>query len=663
MDQPWQQPPEIPPETEDLPLAGLLAELLATSDGGGAARAEPGGNSSGGEAVIEWPVEVAPPAEAPDLLRALEEAEQLRQDPEGADISGILLARLIEESGAEAPAGEAAGPATAASISESQSDPVASGDEAGQTALASEEWPPLPAAEEPRSGTEILPGPMAEEAVPAVGAEAPAGWFTPAPEGSSAALAAETAVEPSQEGESSGSESPSAAQTEFSASAVEAVPGNPVSDLQPWLSPGTAEAGDGVAQRPEIEPDALGQVGSAGPEAAQEGTAAELPPAAAEDFAAPAAGAAQPQAEAVQISESGEAPGQGESCRPEAPAEGAAGGAFLTAAQDIMPPVMEPMQPPASAPATRPAFASPEFSNGEAAMPAAMPAAAAFDPQPPQVAQTPQQDDDFELVDADQAERMVDRLLHAAISVFRSTASSAEPPATAGASAESDVPSPPDEDAAQAQAPEVAESQPPARPLLEHLQTEVSPIPPAAALMALGLPERLRTRLESIGDLDQLLKSRSTLTPAPEQGPRLVVFRAGGQTFGLDMKHVREVERVGRVTAVPGAPGFVKGLVNLRGEILPLLDLAALLGHAGQSDAPGRLVVAQAGPEDPPVALLVEELNGLAPLRSDGVGPAPRTEISRGVIEHRGREVVWLDPGAVFGAAALERAAESTGRS
>jgi purine-binding chemotaxis protein CheW len=122
------------------------------------------------------------------------------------------------------------------------------------------------------------------------------------------------------------------------------------------------------------------------------------------------------------------------------------------------------------------------------------------------------------------------------------------------------------------------------------------------------------------------------------------------------MESVREVERVGRVTPVPGAPPFVRGLVNLRGEILPLLDMAALTGRKEARPA-SRLIVAQASAADPLVALLVEELNGLAPFEEARVEPPPQPGPVRGSLEHRGRRVWWLDPVAVFGAEALEKAA------
>jgi purine-binding chemotaxis protein CheW len=59
---------------------------------------------------------------------------------------------------------------------------------------------------------------------------------------------------------------------------------------------------------------------------------------------------------------------------------------------------------------------------------------------------------------------------------------------------------------------------------------------------------------------------------------RLVVS-VGGQHYALPVEHVLEVARIGWPTPVPGAPPEILGVQSVRGRILPVLDLSALLGH------------------------------------------------------------------------------------
>jgi purine-binding chemotaxis protein CheW len=58
----------------------------------------------------------------------------------------------------------------------------------------------------------------------------------------------------------------------------------------------------------------------------------------------------------------------------------------------------------------------------------------------------------------------------------------------------------------------------------------------------------------------------------------LVVFRLGEEAFGLRLEEVREINMVGQITPVPRAPGFVEGVLNLRGEVMPVLDLRTRFG-------------------------------------------------------------------------------------
>jgi purine-binding chemotaxis protein CheW len=73
-----------------------------------------------------------------------------------------------------------------------------------------------------------------------------------------------------------------------------------------------------------------------------------------------------------------------------------------------------------------------------------------------------------------------------------------------------------------------------------------------------------------------------------------VRLRIGSEAYAMPVQHVREVVSLGEVTAVPGSRPEMLGVRNLRGQILPVIDLALLLGISA-SAPPGRLLVAEAG--------------------------------------------------------------------
>lgn len=59
---------------------------------------------------------------------------------------------------------------------------------------------------------------------------------------------------------------------------------------------------------------------------------------------------------------------------------------------------------------------------------------------------------------------------------------------------------------------------------------------------------------------------------------QLVVFQLGGEGFCVDISKVREINRVVEITKIPEAPEFVEGVINLRGQIIPIIDLRKRFG-------------------------------------------------------------------------------------
>lgn len=89
-----------------------------------------------------------------------------------------------------------------------------------------------------------------------------------------------------------------------------------------------------------------------------------------------------------------------------------------------------------------------------------------------------------------------------------------------------------------------------------------------------------------------------------------VRVRIGPEDYALPIESVTEVAELGEVTAVPGAPAGVLGARNLRGHVLPVIDMASLLGLS--SGSPSRLVVADH--DGRRAGLAVDAVAGVEPL-------------------------------------------------
>src|SRR5687767_11684551 len=101
-------------------------------------------------------------------------------------------------------------------------------------------------------------------------------------------------------------------------------------------------------------------------------------------------------------------------------------------------------------------------------------------------------------------------------------------------------------------------------------------------------------------------------------------FYLGTEVYGLPLEQLREVARVSQLRRVPGAPGGVAGLVNLRGEILCALDVRAILGlpHTTSTDSP--FLVALRGFGDP-LGLIVDSIADIYAVSPSDIEAPPAT--------------------------------------
>lgn len=75
-----------------------------------------------------------------------------------------------------------------------------------------------------------------------------------------------------------------------------------------------------------------------------------------------------------------------------------------------------------------------------------------------------------------------------------------------------------------------------------------------------------------------------------------VIFSLGEEHYGVDIFQVREIIRVPQITQIPRAPGYVRGVINLRGGVIPVIDLAQRFGmEPGVSEDDRRIVVVELG--------------------------------------------------------------------
>ena len=138
---------------------------------------------------------------------------------------------------------------------------------------------------------------------------------------------------------------------------------------------------------------------------------------------------------------------------------------------------------------------------------------------------------------------------------------------------------------------------------------------------------------------------------------QVACFRVADRDCAVDVMRIAEVLRPVPVTALPSAPPFVEGIIELRGRFLPVIDLRKRFG--GEERAAGKYVVAPMG--DTSVALVVDEVMGVERIPTDQIQAPPTLASGRvtpgyvsGIVKWNERVLMLLDIDAVLSAAERE---------
>ncbi|WP_199617996.1 chemotaxis protein CheW [Paenibacillus alkalitolerans] len=109
---------------------------------------------------------------------------------------------------------------------------------------------------------------------------------------------------------------------------------------------------------------------------------------------------------------------------------------------------------------------------------------------------------------------------------------------------------------------------------------------------------------------------------------KVIVFSLGSEEYGIEVEHVKTIERMLPLTRVPKTPDFVKGVVNLRGVVVPVIHLAGRFGlPESEISENTRIVMISAGDMD--IGFIVDGANDVTDIDSDTIEAPP--EIVGGV--------------------------------
>jgi len=135
---------------------------------------------------------------------------------------------------------------------------------------------------------------------------------------------------------------------------------------------------------------------------------------------------------------------------------------------------------------------------------------------------------------------------------------------------------------------------------------------------------------------------------------QLVTFRLGDEEYGVDILKVHEIDRMMDITEVPNAPPSIEGVINLRGKVIPVINLRKKFNlPEREADSRTKIVVVDIGTS---AGMIVDSVSEVLRISSDIIEPPPpmtagvSSEYIRGVGKLKDRLLILLDIEKLLGA-------------
>ncbi|MGC3970549.1 MAG: chemotaxis protein CheW [Pirellulales bacterium] len=138
-----------------------------------------------------------------------------------------------------------------------------------------------------------------------------------------------------------------------------------------------------------------------------------------------------------------------------------------------------------------------------------------------------------------------------------------------------------------------------------------------------------------------------------EGNRELIAFRIGAQEFCVNIMSVREIRGWTPATAMPHSPHYVLGVINLRGAVLPIIDLSARLGMK-PAEPSARHVIIVAQVKNQVAGLLVEAVSDILTVTDENIQPVPEVssdlerQYARGIFAIDKRMICMIELEALF---------------
>ncbi len=152
--------------------------------------------------------------------------------------------------------------------------------------------------------------------------------------------------------------------------------------------------------------------------------------------------------------------------------------------------------------------------------------------------------------------------------------------------------------------------------------------------------------------MNALVTASAGKAPAPAEPAQYLTFMLGGEVYAIGILSIKEIIEFGGLTTVPMMPGSIRGVINLRGAVVPVMDLSARFGKPASELTKRTCIVIvelEAKGEQQVIGVVVDSVNAVQEISPADIEPAPSfgmkisTDFIAGMGKVNGKFVILLD--------------------
>ena len=154
-----------------------------------------------------------------------------------------------------------------------------------------------------------------------------------------------------------------------------------------------------------------------------------------------------------------------------------------------------------------------------------------------------------------------------------------------------------------------------------------------------------------------LVKKATQAIAVQKEEAQFLTFLLGSEMFAIDILGIKEIIEYGNLTSVPMMPEFIRGVINLRGAVVPVVDLSARFGRSASAVTRRSCIViieAEGEEEKQDIGVVVDSVSEVLEIPAAEIEPAPsfgakiRTEFIHGMGKVKDKFVIILDANKVL---------------